>query len=155
MNEFEEATNLGSSHAHKLFHRSTRYMTQPGIGSPYDPNSVYSTEGPAPSPTTRGNSRYFQWEDTEGQIHYRRLNPREMARCMGVPLELIKGLNDVDAYRLVGNSISEAMSAILGPIARSLIDSEILNQRLHGYKQSTPIAGKNKADNSQEASQMV
>ena len=128
-------------------------MTQPGIGSPYDPNSVYSIEGPAPSPTARGNSRYFQWEDTEGRIHYRRLNPREMARCMGVPLELIKGLNDVDAYRLVGNSVSEAMSAILGPIARSLIDTKILNQRLHDYKQSTPIAGKSKTDNSQEVSQ--
>ena len=100
-------------------------MPQPGIGSPYDPNSVYSIEGPAPSPTARGNSRYFQWEDAEGRIHFRRLNPREMVCCMGVPLKLIKGLNDVDAYRLVGNSVSEAMSAVLGPIARSLIDADI------------------------------
>ena len=128
-------------------------MTQPGIGSPYDPNSVYSIEGPAPSPTARGNSRYFQWEDTDGRIWFRRLNPREMARCMGVPLELIKGLNDVDAYRLVGNSVSEAMSAVLGPIARSLIDSEILEQRLRDYKQNTPVAGKSKTNNSKEASQ--
>ena len=61
-----------------------------------------------------------------------------MARCTGVPLGLVKGLNDVDAYRLVENSVSEAMSAVIGPIARSLIDPEILNDRLTTYNMSTP-----------------
>jgi hypothetical protein len=37
--------------------------------------------------------------------------------------------------------------------AGPLIDPEILNQRLHDYKQNTSVAGKSKTDNSQEVSQ--
>ena len=152
MYEFEENTNSGSSRARKLYQRSKEYESQAGIGSPYDPNTVYSLDGPAPSPTARGNSRYFEWIDSEDRQHFRRLNPREMARCMGVPLGLIKGLNDVDAYRLVGNSVSDVMSEVIGPIARSLIDTEILQERLAKYKMSTPVADKSKKDNSQDIS---
>ena len=151
MHEFEEKTNSGSSKARKLYHRMPRYQTQPGIGNPYDPNSVYSLDGPAPSPTARGNSRYFLWKDDNGIDHFRRLNPREMARCMGVPLELIKGLNDVDAYRLVGNSVSDAMSAVIGPIVRSLVDPEILRARLDAYQENTPVANTNKINDSSDA----
>ena len=152
MHEFEEKTNSGSSRARKLYHRLPRYQTEPGIGNPYDPNAVYSLDGPAPSPTARGNSRYFLWTDPSGREHFRRLNPREMARCMGVPLDLIKGLNDIDAYRLVGNSVSEAMSAVIGPIARSLIDPEILKARLELYKKNTPVASRSKTDDSSDVS---
>ena len=151
MYEFEESNNSGSSKAIKLFHRAEAYQTQPGIGNPYDPNTVYSLDGPAPSPTARGNSRYFHWVDEQNIDWFRRLSPREMARCMGVPTELIYGLNDVDAYRLVGNSVSESMSNVIGPIARSLIDDEILQLRQQEYSKKTPEVIRSRTNDTSDA----
>ena len=44
------------------------------------------------------------------------------------------------------------MSAVIGPIARSLIDPEILNDRLAKYRLSTSVAGRSKVNDSPDIS---
>ena len=135
MAEFIEASPLiGHSQAIKLWQRDMVYRgSERGIGNPYDPNSVYSLDSVAPSPTARGNSRYFEWEDEGGVMWFRRLSPLEMAKCMGVPSDLVRGLGDSDAYRLIGNSVSSALGNVLAPIAQSLVDDEAICERAASY----------------------
>ena len=59
---------------------------------------------------------------------------------MGIPVKLITGLDEKDAYRLAGNSVSNALDQVLGPIAQELIDDDILQERIKDHIANRPEA---------------
>ena len=112
MHKFERnANSWQTSRAQKLYTRSKIHgIGQNGsLGNPYDPNDVYSLDASAASFTAAGNTRYYAWNDENGIMRFRGMSPREVALCMGIPVKLITGLDEKDAYRLTGNSVSSAL----------------------------------------------
>ena len=112
------------------------------MGEWNDPHKIYSIDGPMPSPTAFGNTRWFEYEGPNKECWRRRLSPREVARAMGVEARLITHFGERSAYRLVGNAVAIEVGQAIGETINRMIDRELVRNRteqwLKGYDETVP-----------------
>ena len=105
-------------------------------GEPWAPTSCYSAKGKAPSPTARGNSQWFETEDADGCVKWRRLSGNEMLDMQGVQTHLADGMSEGEKYNLAGNALPMEMAQAIGEAVSTLWDSEWFQRDQEQKKQA-------------------
>ena len=105
------------------------------MGEWTDPHKIYSIDGPMPSPTAYGNTRWFEYEGPNQEQWRRRLSPTEVARALGVETRLITNFGERSAYRLVGNAVAIEVGQAIGGSINKLIDRDLALTRMERWLQ--------------------
>ena len=103
-----------------------------------DPDRIYSLDSPLPSPTARGNTRWFEMIGPEGQSWRRRLSPSEVARAMGIDDQLVAHLGERGGYSLVGNAVPLEVAEALGQTLQLLVVEPEVETRTRLWLENYP-----------------
>ena len=112
---FNRSENMSRKGARRLW-------SHMGKGEPYAPSACYDANNKAPSPTARGNSRWFEWEDKDGNRLWRRWSPWEMCNAQGIELDVVQGMSREEIYNVAGNAVPLEMAQAIGEIVKELWD---------------------------------
>jgi len=105
------------------------------MGEWWDPDKIYSVDHPIPSPTARGNTRWYEHE-VDGVVCRRRLSPLEVAAAMGVEQRLVDNLGERQAYQLVGNAVPWELGEAVGRCLAQLVVPAIALERAQEWLQN-------------------
>ena len=146
--QFEEFSARSCSGRAKIL-ACRRGRTQT-LGHWDNPDKIYSTAHPMPSPTASGNTRWYPHPGPQGEEYRRRLAPWEVARAMGIDNTLIRGLGEKQGYRLTGNAVPLEIAIEIGKAISQLINPELAEQRVQDwtahYEERTQQLNKDSSD---------
>jgi site-specific DNA-cytosine methylase/exonuclease III len=103
------------------------------MGAWDDPNKIYATDGPIPSPTARGNTRWFEYTGPNREEWRRRLSPMEVCKAMGMDPRQVHGLGERSVYRLCGNAVPRELAECMGNCLRQLVIPELARARAQSW----------------------
>ena len=131
--DFRESQRMSEKGALRLYHDRVN-----GKGEPWAPTACYSAKYKAPSPTARGNTRWFEWEDRDGNVHWRRWSPEELCDAQGIEQSVVQGMSPEEKYNVAGNAVPIEMAQAIGEIVQGLWDPEwFIEDKKSRYKNIT------------------